>query len=119
MRLELTLILAGLSACGTATTEPLGSSYRIEGPPDYTVYWDLPVTDRYWLPKGTSAAQVVEAGKQCGATVDGGMWHHIPVPPEYDWFGFYFVGTVSDAAKACVITRLKAVPALTVYPKKR
>lgn len=113
------VVLAALLACRGPSTASLDTSRRIDGPSDYTVYWDLPETDRYWVPKGTEVARIVEIGKQCEAKIDGGISHHILVPPAYDYFVFHFIGPVSDAAKGCVTARLKAIPVLTVYEKKR
>ena len=109
-------------ACGAGMAKdnaPSETSRRIDGPADYSVFWDEPETGVYWVPKGTPIAKIIEAGKACGATVDGGVSHHIPVPPQYDVSVFHFVGPTLDVAKQCVMARVEAVPALTVYPKKK
>lgn len=113
------IILAVLGACTATSVVSSDSGRSIHGPADYTVYWDLPETGQYWVPKGTDVARILETGEQCEAKLGGGISHHIPVPPAYDYFVFYFIGPVSDQAKACVIAQLNAVPRLTVYEKKR
>ena len=93
------------------------SDQRIAGPPDYTVDWDLPVTDHYWLPKDTEGDMML-AAKDCDATVEPFIYHHWPRPPQFSYSGFRFGENATEQQKSCVISRLRAVPALTVYSKK-
>jgi len=94
------------------------SDQRIIGPSGYTVDWDLPETDHYWLPEDTED-DIMPAANDCGATVEPFIYHHWPRPPQYSYTGFRFGHTATERQKSCVLSRLKAVPALTVYPKKK
>mgnify|MGYP006196256949 CR=1 FL=1 len=104
-------------ACASTSSVPV-SEHRIEGPSNYTVFWDLPFRDWYWVPTGTQARAIRDAAQACGAEVDGAMSHHVPVPPAFDWGVFRFVGEPSETSRACVIERVQAVRALTVYPRR-
>jgi len=81
-------------------------------------YWDLPETGSYWVPVGVDAREIVEAARICGAQVDGGIDHHVPVPPGYAFHVFHFVGENSPAVQACTVDHLGAVPRLTARLKR-
>ena len=105
-----------LSACASTNNVPV-SQYRIEGPPNYTVFWDLPFQDWYWVPKDTPTHAVQYAAEACGAEVMPSVSHHVPVPPEFDSAVFRFAGEPPEDSRNCVIERVQAARALTVYPK--
>jgi hypothetical protein len=77
-----TLLLIGtlLGACTTVEPVP-ASDRRIYGPADYTVFWDLPERDFYWVPKGTEWSEIFEAAGGCGAELETGLSWHNPLPP--------------------------------------
>jgi hypothetical protein len=112
-------LAAFLAGCSTVDKDygPM-SSQRVSGPKGYTVDWDLPYTDYYWLPPETEN-DMVPASRACGATVVGFIYHHMPRPPQYSYSGFRFSPDATDEGKRCVLSRLKAVPALTTYAKKK
>ena len=83
------------------------------GPSGDEVYWDLPETGSYWVPEEVDARAIIAAAAECGAHVDGGIDHHIPIPPGYAFGVFHFVGENSLAERKCTIDRLRAVPRLT------
>jgi hypothetical protein len=94
------------------------SERRIAGPSGSTVDWDLPETDSYWIPK-EAEKDVEPASLACEIDLNPFVYHHVPTPPQYSYIGFRFPPQAGEANKACVVARLKAVPALTVYPKKK
>jgi hypothetical protein len=111
-------LLTALAGCA-ATHADFGpmSDRRVFGPTDYTVDWDLPETGEYWLPPETED-DIMPASRACEAVLNSFVYHHLPRPPQYSYFGFRFSEEVTEAQKACVVERLKAVPALTIYSKK-
>ena len=111
--------LIALSACATSNSaSTAGSEHMIVGPKGYTVDWGLPETGDYWVPDDTQD-DIKAASDACHAPPSVFVYHHIPRPPWFSYFGLHFDSGVEDAKKACVVARLKAVPALTVYPKRR
>lgn len=114
------VVIAGLvTACaGTGDKAPPPSERRIVGPKNYTVDWDLPETGTYWVPKEEERAMRA-VSEACNAPLDVFVFHHVPRPPQFGYLGFRFEASVDDASRACVVSRLKAVPSLTIYPKKR
>jgi hypothetical protein len=113
--LALTCLIA---ACAGPRVTATATEYRVVGPENYTVDWDLPATGAYWVPK-ESENLIQAASKKCAAAVAMFVYHHTPRPPQYSYFGFSFDGAVDGAAQSCLIGELRAVPALTVYPKRR
>ena len=93
------------------------SALRIKGPAGYTVDWDLPYTDYYWLPP-TTENDMMPASRACEAKVEGFVYHHQPRPPQCSYFGFRFGSDATEDGKRCVLSRLNAVQALTTYAKK-
>lgn len=81
--------------------------------PGEEVYWDLPETGLYWVPEEVNSRAIVAAAAECGSQVDGGIDHHIPIPPGYSFHVFRFVGENTLAEEKCTIDRLGAVPRLT------
>ena len=117
----MSILLLGIQVSGCAATpNDFGpfSDRRITGPANYTVDWDLPETGEFWLPKETEE-DIMPAAQNCGAPVESFLYHHWPRPPQYSYFGFRFNPSATDDQKSCVVSRLRAVPALTVYPKKK
>lgn len=94
------------------------SENRVSGPEGYTVDWDLPYTDYYWVPPETKD-DLMPASRACQTTVEGFIYHHMPRPPQFSYVGFRFGADATDSGKACVLSRLRAVPALTTYAKKK
>lgn len=117
--LPILLSLSVLAGCTTTATDfgPV-SDRRVVGPTDYTVDWDLPETGQYWLPRETEG-DIMMASRACEAALNSFVYHHLPRPPQYSYLGFRFGEGVTEDQKACVTKRLKAVPALTVYSKKK
>jgi hypothetical protein len=111
--------LATLSACA-ASTEPdlVASKHMIIGPKGYSVDWGLPLTGSYWVPDETKD-NIKSASDACNAPPSMFVYHHIPRPPWFSYMGLRFPDRVTDKQKSCVVMRLKAVPALTVYPKRK
>ncbi|MFT4251957.1 MAG: hypothetical protein QM608_05700 [Caulobacter sp.] len=111
--------LAGVVSACAATGEnlPPASERRIVGPEGYTVNWDLPETGAYWAPKAEEGG-IRAASEACNAPLNVFVFHHLPRPPQFSYLGFRFEASVDDAARDCVVSRLKAVPSLTIYPKK-
>lgn len=114
--LALAVVLSLLVGCSTSSAQNQISERRIIGPEGYTVDWDVPEKGTYWLPKETENETKV-ASEICGAKISVFVYHHIPRPPQYSYIGFRFIEANDDATKSCLIARLKAVPALHVYPK--
>jgi len=46
------------------------------------------------------------------------IYYHLPRPPQYSYLGFRFEPAADAAARSCLVVRLKAVPSLTIYPKR-
>jgi hypothetical protein len=114
----ITSILVILSSCATLTeSNVVASEHLIVGPKGYTVDWGSPVTDRYWIPHETEQ-DIKSATDACNAPPSVFVWHHIPRPPSFSGLGLHFPIGVDEQQKSCVVVRLKAVPALTVYPKR-
>jgi hypothetical protein len=112
-------IFASLSACVTPTgSKMIASEHIILGPKGYTVDWGLPKTDSYWVPDETKD-DIKAATDACNAPPSVFVFHHIPTPPSFSHLGLNFPDGVAEQQKSCVVVRLKAVPALTVYPKRR
>ena len=114
------LRLAFVALAGCATVEPrnFSSQHVIIGPKGYTVDWGLPETGYYWIPTETEN-DIKATFDACGAPPSVFVYHHIPRPPWFSYFGIRFEPGVDERARTCVVTRLKAVPSLTVYPKRR
>ena len=93
------------------------SDRRIFAPEGYTVDWDLPETDTFWVPPDREH-DILSASQACGGAVQTFLYHHWPRPPQYGYIGFRFEPEASPAARNCIIERVKAVPALTVYPAR-
>ena len=112
------MALAGLANCSTAPVDygPM-SERRIFGPKGYNVDWDLPETDAFWVPPETKD-DILTASQSCGGAVQTFIYHHTPRPPQFSYIGFRFEAETSQAAKDCIIDRLKAIPALTIYPAR-
>lgn len=87
-------------ASGCAATEALDPSTTNRG---------LLQADRYWVPQGVEVSGIIAAAQACGARVDGGMYHHIPIPPGFANHGFHFVGENSPEVMTCTVNRLGAV----------
>lgn len=112
-------ILATLSACATSTgSKIVASQHIIIGPKGYTVDWGLPETGSYWIPDETKE-DIKAASITCSALPNVFIYHHMPRPPWFSYFGLNFVNGVTDQQKSCLVMRLKAVPALTIYPKRK
>lgn len=77
------------------------------------IYWAPPETGSYWVPEGTEVSAIIQAATACGARIDGGVFHHIPVPPGFARHGFHFVDENSLDAKKCTQDRIRSVPALS------
>lgn len=105
-----------LTGCVTSSAERQVSERRIIGPKGYTVDWDLPETGTYWLPMETENETKI-ATEACKANISVFIYHHLPRPPQFSYIGFRFEETTDDAARSCLIARLKAVPSLTIYSK--
>lgn len=73
------------------------------------VYRDLPERDSYWVPEGVEVRTIIAAAGACGARVDGGVYHHIPIPPAFANHGFHFVGENSHDVMTCTVNRIGAV----------
>ena len=112
------LALASLASCSTVPVDygPM-SDRRIYAPEGYDVDWDLPETDAFWLPSETKD-DILIASQSCGAAIQTFLYHHWPRPPQFSYIGFRFEPKTSQTAKDCVIGRVKAIPALTVYPAR-
>lgn len=107
-----------LSGCVASRLPDQVSARRIIGPEGYNVNWDLPETNYYWLPAETEHETKI-ASDACNAPISVFVYHHVPRPPQFGYIGFRFEGVVDEVARTCLISRLKAVPALTIYPKRR
>lgn len=83
------------------------------------VYRDLPEADSYWVPEGVEVSKIIAAAAVCGARVDGGVYHHIPIPPGFANHGFHFVGENSSDAMICTVNRLGAVLAFRGRSRSR
>lgn len=113
------LALIALSACAT-TDRPgyVASEHLIVGPKGYTIDWGLPYTGDYWVPKATQN-DIKAASDACHAPPSVFVYHHIPRPPWFSYLGLHFSPDTDEQQKACVVTRIKAEPSLTIYPKRR
>lgn len=113
------LPIFALAGCATSQQNigPL-SERRVIGPAGYTVDWDLLETDYYWVPMANEN-DLKPTSDQCKAPLSVFVYHHLPRPPQYSYLGFRFPPEVDTLAKSCVLSRLKAVQGLTVYPKKK
>ena len=107
-----------LIACGHVGNVP-ASNTRVDGPSSYTVYWDLPERDDFWIPKGTDWDTVLRVADECNAQLLTGLRWHDPYPPQFENAYFKFKGSPSQQVRSCVVGRLKATPALTTYAKKK
>lgn len=108
-----------LPACATTTgSKRIASEHVIDGPKGYTVNWGLPLTGAYWVPNETKD-DIKAASDTCNAPASVFVYHHIPRPPWFSYLGLRFPDGTTEQQKSCVVSRIKAVPALTVYPKKR
>jgi len=113
------LIFATLSACATSTGLDIASSeHLIIGPKGYTVDWGLPKAESYWVPE-ENKGYIKSASESCNASPNVFVWHHIPRPPWFSYLGFNFPNGATEQQKSCVVRRLKAVQALTVYLKRK
>lgn len=113
------LIFATLSACSTADgSKMIASEHSIIGPNGYTVDWGLPMNGYYWVPKETEG-DIKAASDACQAPSSVFVYHHTPRPPWFSYLGLRFPDGTTEQQKSCVVSRIKAVPALTAYPKKR
>lgn len=108
-----------LPACATTTgSKMIVSEHIIVGPKGYTVDWGLPLTGDYWVPDETKG-DIKAASDACNAAPSVFVYHHIPRPPWFSYLGLRFPDGTTEQQKSCLVSRIKAVPALTVYPKKR
>ncbi len=108
-----------LPACATTTgSKIIASEHIIVGPKGYTVDWGLPLTENYWVSEETKD-DIKEASDACNAPPSVFVYHHIPRPPWFSYLGLRFPNGTTEQQKSCLVSRLGAVPALTVYPKKR
>lgn len=108
-----------LPACAPTTgSKMIASEHVIVGPKGYTVDWGLPLTGDYWVPDETKG-DIKAASEACNAPPSVFVYHHIPLPPWFSYLGLRFPGGTTEQQKSCVVSRIKAVPALTVYPKRR
>ena len=97
-----------------------GCSSNDTYPPDgVEYYWDQPGTGWFWVPKDTVPSTVIRIAEDCGAKTDGAVANHGIVPPGYDYGVFKFLDPSPEPARRCTVERLGAVPALTVYEKRR
>jgi hypothetical protein len=111
--------LVMLPACATSERpKDTASAHIIIGPKGYTVDWGLPETGDYWVPNET-ADDIKAASGACKASPSVFVYHHIPRPPQFSDFGLHFAADTDEQQRACVVARLKAVPSLTVYPKRK
>ena len=117
-RLASFVILGLLAGCVTSSVQHQVSGRGIIGPAGYSVDWDVPETGTYWLPRETET-ETKNASEICKAGISVFVYHHIPRPPQFSYIGFRFEETADDAARSCLVGRLKAVPSLTIYPKRR
>ena len=117
-RLASFVILGLLAGCVTSSVQHQVSGRGIIGPAGYSVDWDVPETGTYWLPRETET-ETKNASEICKAGISVFVYHHIPRPPQFSYIGFRFEETADDAARSCLVARLKAVPSLTIYPKRR
>lgn len=116
--LAMVMLVGVVTGCAAQqATIPVASDRRIVGPDDYTVDWDLPETGTYWVPKEEDD-MIKVASETCKAQISVFVFHHIPRPPQYSYLGFRFDDAADDVARSCLISRLKAVPSLTIYPKR-
>lgn len=113
------LLILSLGGCISADIDygPM-SSRRLPGPASYTVDWDLPETGLFWVPKSTEN-DLKRAADGCNVALDTFLYYHYPRPPQYSYIGFRFFPGTSDIQKSCLVKAVGAVPALTVYPKKK
>lgn len=108
-----------LPACATTTgSKIIASEHIIIGPKGYTVDWGLPLTGGYWIPVETKD-DIKAASDACSARPSVFVYHHVPRPPWFSYLGLRFPDGTTEQQKSCLVSRIKAVPALTVYPKKR
>ncbi|MDT7534951.1 hypothetical protein OVY48_16175 [Sphingobium sp. SA2] len=112
------VMLGLLAGCATSSAQHQFSERGITGPEGYTVDWDVPETGTYWLPKETENETKI-ASEICKANISVFIYHHMPRPPQFSYIGFRFDEATDDAARSCLIARLKAVPSLTMHPKRR
>jgi len=116
--LAIVMLVGVVTGCAAQqATIPVASDRRIVGPNDYTVDWDLPETGDYWIPK-EEADMINVASEICKAPITVVVFHHVPHPPQFSAASIRFGGDADDVARSCLIGRLKAVPSLTVYPKR-
>ena len=112
-------IFATLSACATSTGYKIASpEHLVIGPKGYTVDWGLPLTGSYWVPEETKG-YIKSSSQACNAPLNVFVYHHTPRPPWFSYLGFNFPHGATEQEKSCVVMRLKAVPALTVYLKRK
>ena len=116
--IPLAMVVGLMAACSTPHSPELVSDRKIVGPETYTVDWDVPETGAYWVPKDREN-DTATASDHCKAAISVFIYHHVPVPPQFSHIGFRFEGVSNDAARSCLIARLNAVPALTIYPKSK
>src|SRR5687768_11862409 len=97
--IALVALVGIIAGCATSRAPaPVASEHRIIGPKGYTVDWDLPKTDTFWIPKET-ADGIKVASESCNAAISVFMYHHTPTPPQYSWVGFRFEDAADHAAK--------------------
>jgi hypothetical protein len=115
----ITSALATLTSCATSTdANRVTSEHVIIGPKGYRVDWGLPETAKFWIPNETVDEYKV-ATETCKAPHSLFVWYHMARPPWFSGLGLNFPVDTEERQKSCVVTRLKAVPALTVYPKHK
>ncbi len=112
------IALACLTAgCAGPRLAATTTEHRIVGPKGYAVDWGLPETSTYWVPKD-SEKSIKAVSERCKAAVNVFVYHHFPRPPQYSYIGFKFADAVDEAAKSCLVDSPKAVPSMTIYPKR-
>jgi hypothetical protein len=111
-------LVCSAAGCAEPRVNAAATEYRIVGPKGYTIDWDLPETNTYWIPE-KSEDLIKAASDKCKAAVSVFVYHHLPRPPQYSYLGFSFKEPVGEAAKACLVDELRAVRSLTIYPKRR
>jgi hypothetical protein len=117
-KLAFLFLAASIAACSTSSTSKLvASEHLIIGPKGYTVDWGLPETGDYWLPPEREN-DIKAASDACGA-----LHACSSIITHRDRLGSATSGCISTLGsmnkKKCVLARLEAVPALTIYPQAK